>query len=197
MRRFAIALMLMGLVLGPGYYALTAFFSGSEVLEQRFGEKGARFTLSAGDVLTFSGANAFRPVEIELDPVMNTIGFVLVFDMVGDTHVEPVRGNAYRALLLANGAPLFEKAVTVSRGTELGPNQLRSERVATLNVSAAGKYVFVLQETKASELPLAGITLQVRRNVAHTRMGLVWSGVVLLVAGVIAFFLGTRGVTSR
>lgn len=197
MKRLALALILMGVVLGPGYYALTAFFSGSKMLEQRLGEKGSRFTLGSGDVLHFSSANAFQPVEVDLDPAMNTVGLALVFDVVGDVHMEPVRANVYRAMLISNGTPLLEKAVTLSRGTSQGPDQQRWEEVATLDVPAAGKYVFVLQEAKTPELPVNGITLEVRRNVARVRMEFVWAGVMLIVVGVLAFFLGPRGVAQR
>jgi hypothetical protein len=190
--RFSILLILVGLMLGPGYYAWAAFFSGGKVAEHRLGEKGARWTLPSGDVMRFSNANAFKPVELELDPAMNTVGLALVFEVVGDVRVEPVRGNAYQALLLAAGAPLVEKQVAISRGANPGPDQLWSELVATVDVPSAGTYTFVLAETKPPELPLTGISLQVRRNVVRARMEVVWSGVALLVAGVVAFFFATR-----
>lgn len=192
MTRFSILLILVGLMLGPGYYAWAAFFSGGKVAEHRLGEKGARWTLPSGDVMRFSNANAFKPVELELDPAMNTVGLALVFEVVGDVRVEPVRGNAYQALLLAAGAPLVEKQVAISRGANPGPDQLWSELVATVDVPSAGTYTFVLAETKPPELPLTGISLQVRRNVVRARMEVVWSGVALLVAGVVAFFFATR-----
>jgi len=124
---------------------------------------------------------------------MNTVGLALVFEVVGDVRVEPVRGNAYAALLLAGASPLVEKQVSISRGPNPGPNQLWSELVATVDVPTAGTYTFVLEETAPPELPVAGIALQVRRNVVRARMELVWSGVALLVAGVVAFFLATGG----
>jgi hypothetical protein len=190
--RFSILLILVGLLLGPGYYAWASFFSGGKVAEHRLGEKGARWTLPSGDVIRFSNANAFKPVELALDPAMNTVGLALVFEVVGDVRVEPVRGNAYRALLLADGNPLVEKKVTLSRGTNPGPDQHWSELVATVDVPSAGTYTFVLAETAPAELPLAGITLQVRRNVVRARMEVVWTGVALLVAGIVAFFVATR-----
>jgi hypothetical protein len=190
--RFSILLILVGLMLGPGYYAWAAFFSGGKVAEHRLGEKGARWTLPSGDVMRFSNANAFKPVELELDPAMNTVGLALVFEVVGDVRVEPVRANAYQALLLGQGAPLVEKQVAISRGANPGPDQLWSELVATVDVPSAGTYTFVLAETKPPELPLTGISLQVRRNVVRARMEVVWSGVALLVAGVVAFFFATR-----
>lgn len=196
MTRFALALILMGIVLGPGYFALTTFFSGSQVLVQRLGDKGARFALRSGDVLHFSNANAFQPVEVDLAPALNTVGLALAFEIVGDVRVEPVRSSVYRAMLLANGTPLLQKEVTLSRGTEQGPDQQRWEQVATVDVPAAGRYVFVLQEMK-SELPVSAVTLQVRRNVARPRMEFVWSGVMLMVVGVLAFLLGPRGIAQR
>jgi hypothetical protein len=190
--RFSILLILAGLLLGPGYFAWAAFFSGGKVAEHRLGEKGARWTLPSGDVMRFSNANAFKPVELQLDPAMNTVGLALVFEVVGDVRVEPVRGNAYQALLLADGTPLVEKRVAISRGTNPGPDQRWSELVATIDVPSAGTYTFVLEETEPPELPLTGISLQVRRNVVRVRMEVVWAGVALLVAGIVAFFVGTR-----
>lgn len=192
MTRFPVLLILVGLVLGPGYYAWAAFFSGGSVGEHRLGEKGARFTLPSGDVMRFSNANTFQPVELALDPAMNTVGLALVFEVVGDVHIEPVRSNAYRAHLLVGGSPLVEKQVTIGRGTSQGPDQRWSELIATVDVPSAAAYTFVLEETRPPELPLAGISLQVRRNVVRARMELVWSGVAMLVAGVVAFFVATR-----
>lgn len=192
MTRFSILLILIGLVLGPAYYAWASFFSGGKVAELRLGEKGTRFTLPSGDVMRFSNANAFQPVELALDPAMNTVGLVLVFEVVGDVRVEPVRGDAYQALLLANGHPLLQKQVSISRGSHQGPDQRWSELVATIDVPHPGTYTFVLEEAKPPELPLAGITLQVRRNVVRARMEVVWSGVALLVAGILSVFLASR-----
>lgn len=192
MTRFSILLILIGLMLGPGYYAWASFFSGGKVAEHRLGEKGSLFTLPSGDVMRFSNANAFQPIELALDPAMNEVGLVLVFEVVGDVRVEPVRGNAYRALLLANGEPLLQKQVNISRGSSQGPDQRWSELVATIDVPHPGTYTFVLEETKPPELPLAGITLQVRRNVLRARMDVVWSGIALLVAGIFSVCLAKR-----
>lgn len=192
MKRLSIVLVLLGLLLGPGYYAWSAFFSGGKVAAYKLGEKGTRWTLPSGDVMRFSMANAYEPVELALEPQMNTVGLVLVFEVVGDVRVEPVRGNAYRALLLADGAPMVQKQVSIRRGSNPGPDQRWSELAATFEVPHAGKYVFVLEETAPPELPLAGVTLEVRRNVVRPMMQLVWAGVALLVAGVLGFFLATR-----
>jgi hypothetical protein len=197
-KRLSVVFVLAGLILGPGYYAWASFFSGSTVTEHRLGEKGTRWTLPSGAVLRFSRANAFKPVELELNPAMNTVGFALVFEVVGDVRVEPVRGNAYQALLLLDGTPLLQKQVSISRGTSQGPDQRWSELVATVDVPAAGSYAFVLEETAQPELPLAGITLQVRRNVVKARKEIVWGGVMLLIAGAVAFFGATgRGTAGR
>lgn len=193
MKYSAILLIVLGLAAGPGYYIATTFFSGGKVTEQRLGEKGERWTLPNGDVLRFSKGNAFKPVELALDPAMNPVGLVLGFEVVGDVHMEPVRRNAYHALLLAGATPVVQKQVTIGRGTELGPNQRWSELVATLDVPAAGDYMFVLEEVAPPELPLAGITIEVRRNVLRPNMDVVWAGVALLVAGVVGFFLAGRG----
>jgi hypothetical protein len=85
-----------------------------------------------------------------------------------------------------------QKHVTISRGTSQGPDQRWSELVATVDVPSARTYTFVLEETSAPELPLTGISLQVRRNVVRARMELVWAGVALLVAGIVAFFSASR-----
>ena len=193
MKRPAVLLILLGLAFGPGYYAWSTFFSGSNVAEHRLGEKGDRWTLSHGEVMRFSKGNAFKPVELALEPAMNPVGLVLVFEVVGDVHMQPVRGNVYHALLLRDALPVLQKQVTIGRGTELGPDQRRSELVATLEVPSTGVYTFVLEETEPPELPLGGITLEVRRNVILPRMDVVWAGAALLVAGVVGFFLAGRG----
>jgi hypothetical protein len=192
MKRSAIATVLLGLVIGPGYYLWATFFSGAAVAEHKLGEKAARWTLSSGDVMRFSNANAYEPIELTLDPKMNTVGLVLVFEVVGDVRVEPVRGNAYHALLLANGTPLLDKQVNIARGSNPGPDQRWSELAATVDVTDAGKYVFVLEEAAPPGLPLTGITLQVRRNVVRPMMQIVWAGVALLIAGVVGLFLSAR-----
>ena len=82
--------------------------------------------------------------------------------------------------------------MSIRRGANPGPDQRWSELVATIDVPAAGAYTFVLEEVAPPELPLAGIGLQVRRNVVRARMEVVWAGVALLVAGVVAFFVTSR-----
>ena len=197
MKRPAILLVLLGLALGPGYYAWTSFFSGGKVAEHRLGEKGARWTLPNGDVMRFSKGNAFEPVELALDPAMNPVGLVLVFEVVGDVRMEPVRGNEYHALLLADALPVVEKQVTIRRGTEQGPNQHRSELVATLDVPAAGKYDFVVDDEAAR----AGFFVQRGSRGPVAVSGLVFVGKrtkrVALAAGKWTFFSKTGGAPVR
>ena len=193
MTRFSVLLILVGLVLGPGYYAWAAFFSGGKVAEHRLGEKGARWTLPSGDVMRFSNANTFEPVELALDPAMNTVGLALVFEVVGDVRVEPVRGNAYQALLLADGQPA---------GGETGDHQPRDQSRPGSALVGAGRD---RRRAERRHVHVRARGDQAARAAAHghqpagaaerrprARMEVVWSGVALLVAGVVAFFFATR-----
>lgn len=198
--RFAVILIVAGLLMGPGYYAYSAFFSGTEVAEERLGAKGERFTLSDGSVLRFPKANAFEPVVLDLAPEMNAVGLVLKLDITGDVRQEPVRGNEYRVLLLADGNPLVQKKVSIQRGTNLGPGEVWHELVALVDVPVSGKYYFVLEESAPPELPVTAITVEVRRNVVQANRGIVWSGVAMLALGVLSMltgFGGGRGVVTR
>ena len=73
-------LLMVGLLLGPGYYIVAKYLSGEPGRTFTLTERAARWTLADGTILHFTRGQAYRPVAIDLDPNMNRIGFELKFE---------------------------------------------------------------------------------------------------------------------
>ena len=69
--RPALILLVLGLLLGPGYYAYCEYLSGEEVARHELRERADRWTLPDGSIQRFSGHLAYQPVILELTPQRN------------------------------------------------------------------------------------------------------------------------------
>lgn len=193
MKRLATLLILLGVALGPGYYLYCEHFSGERVGSFPVAERGSAWTLPGGVILRFSGNAAFKPFTVVLDPQMTPVGFVVKAQFAAAAAARSPVSNRYHATLYLEGSPVLEKSFSLSHSGGKNPEHVtHSVALGTLDVGRAGQYTFVLEERGRPEIAVNALEVEVRRNVREPVMGLVWSGVALLMLGIAAAVAAQR-----
>jgi hypothetical protein len=178
LRRPALLLIVLGLLLGPGYYLYCEHLSGEEIGRYELRERAERWTLADGSVQRFSGHLAYQPVVLELTPERNDVRLRLAFHPAPDA----VPGeNGYLATLFAFDHPLLQRelAVAVKAGSST------SAAVATLPVHEPAGHVFVLEEVGRPASAISHVTLTAYQGVERLVASLAWGGVAMLLAVVV------------
>lgn len=176
MKPRVVLLMVLGIILGPAYYAYCMYFSSRTGETFALSERAERWVTPDGAILRFRGGLGYRPVELALGPEMNLVALRLRFDLP-----DPARGNAppelhYQATLLEGEHTVLERAIRVT----LAPGRSRSTDIGPLEIPYAGNYLFVLEEVgRFSQTP--DVSLSVLERVESANMVVVWTGLSLLI----------------
>ncbi len=179
MARYGPLLLMLGLLLGPTYYGFCEYLSGETGDTFVLTERAARWTLPDGTILHVSNGKAFRPVTLKLDPEMNRIAFKLTFEAAPGRTDAAKSTDDYQIILLQADQTIFERALMV----KLAPGTKASVESGRLSVYYPGAYEFLLQETGVPRVPVAQVTLEVRKKIETLFLPLMWGGLAMLIAG--------------
>ncbi len=176
MKPQALLLIVLGLLIGPGYYAFCEHVSGRSGQNYALTERGNRWTLPDGSILRLRGGLAYKPLPLELTPDSNSYRLRFSFNV---TQVDATdAANDYQISLLQGDTAVAERSVQVKG---------RGNVTVTLNplqIFYPGSYLLVLEEVGTPPLTVSGVSLQVDTGVEKPKMWIAWSGLVLLVFGV-------------
>ena len=177
MKRAALLLVVLGMLVGPGYFAFCEYLSGRPGKTYAMTERADRWTLADGSILRVRGGMAYKPLPLELTPDEN--GYRLRFTFNVTQADASKASNRYEATLMQGDTSVMRRDLQVDgRG-----------RVAValdpLKILFPGAYTLILEEVGAPALKVDGVGLQVDTGVEAPKMWLAWSGLALLAAGVI------------
>jgi hypothetical protein len=173
-------LLMVGLLLGPGYYVVARYLSGEPGVAITLTDRAAHWTLADGTILHFLRGQAYRPVAIELDPKMNRIAFELGFEFPPVQGSAPLRASEeYAATLLQADQPILQRTVTVPAE----PGTTRNIDVGSIEVYYPGSYTFILEGPDSPRLPASKVTVQVRQKIEPLSLPFFVGGRVVLVVG--------------
>ena len=170
----ALILMVVGLLIGPGYYLVGERISGRQGETYAMTERGNRWALPDGAILRLRGGLGYKPVPLELSPESNDYRLRFRFD------VKPGGAagakNEYQVSLL-HGDSAIERSMQV-RGQ--GNVEVALDPVQVFD---PGTYVLVLEEVGTPPLAVSGVNLQIDNRVEKRKPWIAWSGLVLFVFG--------------
>jgi hypothetical protein len=173
-------LLMVGLLLGPGYYIVAKYLSGEPGQTFTLTERAARWTLADGTILHFARHQAYRPVAIELDPNMNRIGFELKFEFApAQASASAAASEEYAATLLQADQPILQRTVTL----HAEPGSARKVDAGSIEVYYPGSYTFILEGPDSPKVPVAQVVLQVRQKIEPLSLPFFVGGLVVLVVG--------------
>jgi hypothetical protein len=172
----ALLLIVLGLLIGPGYYAFCEHFSGRPGQNYALTERGNRWPLPDGSILRLRGGQAYKPLPLELTPESN--GYRLRFSFNITQAAAADATNNYQVSLLQGDTGVAERSIQVrGRGNV-------AVALDPLQIFYPGGYTLVLEEVGTPPLTVSGVGLQIDTGVERPRMWIAWSGLVLLVFGV-------------
>jgi hypothetical protein len=175
--RPAIALLLMvGLLLGPGYYAYCLFFSGHTTQLMEMKERASRWVTADGSILRFPDGVAYKPVVLTLTPEMNRVVLRLRFSFEDSVTNEAGSELRYQASLAQFDHTILERPIVVksrrsgTRTVDIGP----------MEIPYPADYLFVLEETGTTQ-PIPTLSLEVVEKVETANKTATWTGLILLI----------------
>jgi hypothetical protein len=173
----ALLLIVLGLLIGPGYYGFCEHVSGRAGQTYALTERGNRWTMPDGSILRLRGGMAYKPVPLELTPDSNGYRLRFTFNVTQQGDATDAT-NEYQVSLLQGDNGIAERSIKVNgRG--------KVEKVLDpLQIFYPGGYMLVLEEVGAPPLAVSGVSLQIDTGVEKPKMWVAWSGLVLLVFGV-------------
>lgn len=176
MKPQALLLIVLGLLIGPGYYAFCEHVSGRLGKNYALTERGNRWPLPDGSILRLRGGMAYKPVPLELTPDSNSYRLRFSFNVTQADTTDAT--NDYQVSLLQGDTGVAERSIQVKgRGNV-------TVALNPLQIFYPGSYLLVLEEVGTPPLTVSGVSLQIESGVEKPKMWIAWSGLVLLVFGV-------------
>ena len=176
MKPQALLSLVLGLLIGPGYFAFCEHVSGRPGQTYALTERGDRWTMPDGSILRLRGGMAYKPVRLELTPESNAYRLRFSFNVTQADASEAT--NDYQVRLLQGDTGIAERNIKVKGRGKV------DVALDPLQIFYPGGYVLVLEEVGAPPLAVSGVSLQVDTGVEKPKMWVAWSGLALLVLGV-------------
>jgi hypothetical protein len=172
--------MVLGIILGPVYYAYCLYFSGRTGETYTLSDRGERWVSPDGTILRFKGGLGYKPVTLALAPEMNRVALRLRFELGDAARAQEPHELQYQATLFDGEHTVLERSIRLA----LAPGRSRSVDIGPLEVPYAAGYLFVLEE--AGRLPATpGVSLSIVEKVEAPNMPVVWTGLALLIVAFI------------
>ncbi|MBC8008319.1 MAG: hypothetical protein H7X76_09765 [Prolixibacteraceae bacterium] len=178
MKPQAALLIVLGLLIGPGYYVFCEHISGRPGQNYALTERASRWPMPDGSILRLRGGMAYKPLPVELSPESNDYRLRFSFNVSQHGSVAADATNEYQVSLLQGDSGGIHRSIQV-RG--------RGKITVTpdpLEIFFPGSYVLVLEEVGTPTLTVSGVSVRIDTDVQKPTKGIVWSGLVLLVFGI-------------
>lgn len=179
MRAQAVLLIVIGLLLGPAYYAFCQYFSGQTAETHTLTERANRWELPDGAILRLKSGLAYKPVLLELSPEQNRYRLRFTFDVTRGNPIPSGVRNSYQVSLMEGDVTVLERSI------EIGESGAVSKMLDPIEISYPGNYVLLLEEIGTPPLGVSGVTLELLNRVESPRMVVVWCGIVMLGFGLV------------
>jgi hypothetical protein len=187
LKRLGVLLIVIGLILGPGYYTYCEYLSGQEIGRYELRERAERWTLPDGTIQRFVGHAAFQPIVLELTPLHNNVSLRLTFHAGADSASGT---NHYQATLLDGDYPVVQRDLEVA----LKAGESRSFTVASFPVRMPNQHLFVLEELGVPKAAVQQVTVTAAQDVERLIPALAWTGLAALLGGaaLVVFAIAVR-----
>lgn len=173
-------LMLLGILLGPAYYAYCVLFSGQVAQTIGFSERASRWTTADGSILRFTNGLAYKPVSLFLSPGMNAVVLRMHFDFDEYAIQESAGELKYQMYLSESDHTILERVASIA------PARAGTQTVdfGPLEIPYAGDYEFVLSEV-GERANAPGLTMDVIEKARVPIMNVVWVGMGMMIVALI------------
>jgi hypothetical protein len=178
MKPQAALLIVLGLLLGPGYLAFCNYLSGGALQTFEFSERRERWELPDGAILRFRSGMGFKPLVVELHPDGNLFRFRLIFDIASGAKGR----NEYQITLLQGDTSIFNRGIRIEAGGSA------AQTLDPVEIHYPGSYTLLLEEVGKPALAVSKATLELQSGAEKPQMWLAWSGLAMILVGVLLQF---------
>ncbi|HZP88282.1 MAG TPA: hypothetical protein VFB54_15835 [Burkholderiales bacterium] len=182
----AVFLILVGLLLGPGYYLYWRYLSGEDTATLELTERADRFTLPDGTIQRYRSGPGYRPVPLALHPERNQIRLSLRFDFPAGAAQDST--NTYLLTVYDGDFPIVQREFTVPAR----PGSSERVVVPPFSTRSPLDHSMTLEELGKPSLPASRVTVTVRENVTPLLSTYAWSGAALLLVGIVLYVIEQR-----
>jgi hypothetical protein len=169
-----VLLLVLGIVLGPLYYAYCMYFSGRTVETHALTERAERWSLPDGAIVRFRGGAGYKPIALGLDPEMNWLKLRFSFSRpAADAGKEELQ---YLLSLQDGDHTVLHRTLSL----RLAAGEKRDLDVGPLEIPYAGRFVLLLEEVGMPAV-IPDISLAIIANADKANSIVVWTGLSLLI----------------
>lgn len=173
-------LLTVGLILGPGYFIYTRFYTGREITELPLA------------LQPISDQRARARASFDLLPEMGQVTLIINLTAAHGPTLSPpdTPHNRYLARIVLNGETVLTHAFTVRAiQVEATPAEVFKQALPVLRNVAPGEYRLELIQEGQAEMEVRQASVQVRAGVKHINPAVLAIGLGLLVAGAVVILL--------
>ncbi len=186
-------LLIVGILLGPVYYAYCLLFSGETTQTIEMTERASRWVTRDGTILRFANGQAYKPLALALSPDMNRVVLRLNFTFPQSSSARSAIEIQYQATLVQLDHTVLERPMVlrvVRAGTQ-------TRDIGPLEIPYPAEYLFLLEEAGEPEL-VPALSLELIEHIETPVRSIVWTGLgLLMIAAFIALRDTVRAVRSR
>ena len=179
LKKIFLLLLLVGLVLGPGYWVYGKFFTGTEA---------ARIDLTRADAAPDA---AWRSAPFSLTPDMAPLGLVLNANGQLAPNLDKSRPpkDRYAAVLFKDGQAAKPLGFTLGVKNTGERHPAFKEHLVYFQVVQPGRYHVEVTPAAAPEIQLQSMQLEVRQHLHEPDSKLVTIGMVVMILGIMGLFI--------
>jgi hypothetical protein len=186
-------LLVIGILLGPVYYAYCLLFSGNTAQAIEMTERASRWVTADGSILRFANGQAYKPVALALTPDMSRVVLRLSFTFADDSATNFPLELQYQATLVQLDHTVLERPMLL-RVARAGT---QTQDIGPLAILYPAEYLFLLEEAGEPEL-VPTLSLELIEHIETPVRSIVWTGLgLLMIAASIAIRDAVRALRSR
>lgn len=175
-----LVLLIAGLIMGPGYFIYTRFYTGREIsdlpLEFHLGKDGRLRAVATFDLL----------------PIMGPVTVIVNLTATHGSTLSPPNTprNRYRASIVRNGETVLTHSFTLRAiQVEATPAEVFKQALPVMKNLAPGEYKLELIQEGDAEMEITHAAVQVRAGVKYLNTAVLAIGLGLMAAGVAVILL--------
>ena len=172
-----IVLLTVGLILGPGYFIYTRFYTGREIHP------------IAPSISPRHGWGPRAIANLDLLPVMGPLTLIVNLTAAHDSTISPpdTPHIRYQVRFMLKGEALLTRAFTLRAvQVEATPAEVFKQALPVVKIATPGRYQLELLQEDAAGMEIKQASVQVRAGVHHVYGEVVAAGIGLLVVGLAA-----------
>jgi hypothetical protein len=176
----AVLMVVVGIILGPVYYAYCVYFTGKPEQTHILSERADRWVTDDGAIVRFRGGMGYTPLALPLSPDMNLVLLRIELELPAGVQANRAVELNHQVTLLEGDHTILERALSA----QLSPGKSHSFDIGPLEIPYPTRYLLLVEEIGKTPVT-PHIALEVVAKVEQANQIVVWTGLSLLIVALI------------